>query len=302
MHFNHLIAFNILIVISYCCIESRISVSLTNINTAAQKSLRMLPLVDPQDQIGSLRRQSETDTTDVRVPLIMSYRDRRDVNGAFITPAQITGLLGNNLQSPLRFVSGSAEPDLFHPGLPAGEHYGRGFASIGELAVLDTWDPSNPSNPSNPGSAQPRGFLELGADGVALGANDTPVPSLDIRKESFSNTDSIVRPTPYSGGNLDGFKGVDDAEDRLALFRAVSNIVTTRSDVFSAYFIVRGYSPGDIESIEVAQGNATDLQISGYLDALRPTYEGRYLAVFDRSTVRVPTDRPRVLLFVRLPD
>ena len=110
-----------------------------------------------------------------------------------------------------------------------------------------------------------------------------------------------MQPTPYHGADHT-YKGVDDAEERLAIFRAVSNLVTTRSDVFTAYFIVRAYAPGDIESIEVTAGAVSDLQVSAYLDALRPTYEGRYLAVFDRSTVRIPTDRPRVLLFVRLPD
>ncbi|MBX3353094.1 MAG: hypothetical protein KF684_09165 [Phycisphaeraceae bacterium] len=282
--------------------DSRLVQGRMNINTAAQKNLRMLPLLDPQDAIGPLQRQSVNALSDRRVPLIMEYRDRPIIGSFGRTPAEITGLLGADT-SAFRYLSPNAEPDMFDA-IGGGAPLARGFVSLGELAVLDEWETGptvNASNPRNPGAAQPRGFLELGADAAALGANDTAVPSLDVRRESFSGSDLVVRPTPYNGGSLDQFKGVDDPEERLAIFRAVSNIATTRSDVFSAYFVVRGYAPGDIESIEVVP-NPSDFQINTYLEALRPAYEARYLAVFDRSTVRVPTDRPRVLLFVRLPD
>lgn len=282
--------------------ESRLVQGRMNINTAAQKNLRMLPLLDPQDAIGPLQRQSDNATNDRRVPLIMEYRDRPIIGSFGRTPAQITGLLGD-ADTAFRYLSPNAEPDMFDA-IGGGTPLARGFVSLGELAVLDEWELGatvNASNPRNPGAAQPRGFLELGADAAAIGASDTAVPSLDLRRESYTSGDLTVRPTPFNGGSLDQFKGVDDPEERLAIFRAVSNIATTRSDVFSAYFVVRGYAPGDIESVEVVP-NPSDFQINTYLESLRPAYEARYLAVFDRSTVRVPTDRPRVLLFVRLPD
>jgi hypothetical protein len=89
----------------------------------------------------------------------------------------------------------------------------------------------------------------------------------------------------------------------MALYRAVSNIATARSDVFAAWFVIRGYDPELIERIPVLRANedealnAMDLPENNFA----PTHESRYFVVFDRSNVRRPTDRPRVLLQVELP-
>ena len=278
---------------------SRLVQGRVNINTAAQKTLRMLPLIDPQDTIGTLLPQSSSTTNDWRVPQIMTYRDRwadpiAGVGGD--DPAGITGLLGFP-DSALRFVDQNVEPAMF--ALGNATPLARGFVTPGELAILGRWDAGNPANPA----ASPDGvlsFLGLGADTVAI--TDTTVPSLDVRRgTNMGMADQDIRPTPMGGGAFNAFEGVDDVEERLAIYRAVSNIVTARSDVYTAYFKVRGYAPRDIEAVEVV-ASPDAAQIGGYLDELQPRFEARFLAVYDRSTVRTPVDRPKVLLFVRLPD
>ena len=66
-------------------------------------------------------------------------------------------------------------------------------------------------------------------------------------------------------------------------------------------FVIRGYNPDRVENIEPLSTGPE--QSMSQLDdqAFEPAYEARYLAVFDRSKVRSPIDRPEVLLVVELP-
>jgi hypothetical protein len=277
---------------------SRLVQGRVNINTAAQKTLRMLPLVDPQAAIGSLNPQSDSLTNDWRVPQIMAYRDRwaAPLGGVGSDPAEITGLLGF-ADSPLRFVDNLTEPDMFTP-TTGTEPLSRGFVTPGELAILGRWDTSNPAIPATTFEGA-RSFLELGTN---TNDTDVPVPALDVRRNAnIGANDVTVRATPMAGGSFAAYEGADDVEERLAIYRAVSNIVTARSDVFTAYFKVRGYAPRDIEAVTVV-ANPDDEQIGEYLQELQPRFEARFLAVYDRTTVRTPLNRPKVLLFVRLPD
>lgn len=266
-----------------------------NINTATQKGLRMLPLVDPASAIGSLQPQGANLADDWRVPLIMAYRDRLATAQIPATPSEITGLLGTN-STPLRFVDQSVEIGS----VGSGVEYARGFVTPGELAILGRWRNGPDAGSPDPSIYNGRSFLELGSNGAD--ADVGGVPALDVRLQTYAVNDSDVRPTPMSGGSLSAYEGADDPEERLALYRAVSNIVTARSDVYSAYFTVRGYAPGDIEAVDAIDTNPSDIQIESYLERLQPRFEARYLAVYDRSNVRTPVDRPRVLMFVRLPD
>lgn len=154
-----------------------------------------------------------------------------------------------------------------------------GFVSTGELAILDTldWTTGTPESPTTR-------WLEA-ADPVK-GANDEP-PLEFVTGDTY-----YIDPS---------FNPINDVEERLALYRAVSNIVTTRSDVFIAWFVLRGYDPAVIERIPIS-GAGQQARLSAMNDDnFRPAYESRWLVVFDRSNVRRPTDRPTVLLKVELP-
>ncbi|MEC9372981.1 MAG: hypothetical protein VYC34_04020, partial [Planctomycetota bacterium] len=70
-----------------------------------------------------------------------------------------------------------------------------------------------------------------------------------------------------------------------------------------------GYDPERIDRIQVPNRNDPEVineLLRNPIDdpddpGLAPDYETRWLAVFDRSNIRRPTDRPRLLLLVELP-
>ncbi|TVQ77564.1 MAG: hypothetical protein EA380_07250 [Phycisphaeraceae bacterium] len=227
-----------------------------NINTAPERVLQMLPYVYTHPNEQPFGLASQR----ARSTLMLRYRDRFNpesgVYNTSETPLQITGM--DFLREGLNksFYDAPARP--------------LGFASIGELAILHQgWDP----NTGTPATATP-GFLD-----VALN------PGISKDNEVFAPWGSRTASNP-----------TDDAEKRLALFRTLSNIVSTRSDVFIATFVIRGYDPDIIESIELTG----DLENDMNSDEFRPTYESRWLVVYDRSNVRSPVDRPRVLLKAQL--
>ncbi|RMH24218.1 MAG: hypothetical protein D6693_10235 [Planctomycetota bacterium] len=136
-------------------------------------------------------------------------------------------------------------------------------------------------------------FLELGANGSA---NDQ-IP-LDVRRLTT------------------GFEAADDPEERLAIFRAIANIASTRSDIFTAWYILRAYDPKDIEAVTIPPELTNEEDIAALMNpgnphglpgvsednpGLLPVFEKRILLILDRSNVRRPTDRPEVLLQIELP-
>jgi len=238
-----------------------------NINTAPKKLFEYLPLVAPQSAIG-VAGQGLLQPSSNRDDLMANYRDRTGLDPQTYT--SLSNLRPNNAGNPVNSLQ-------------------RGFVTAGELAILDQWQP----NTGNPQSSAV-GFMELGADNQ---------PSDHIPLEMWSDfPDDGTDPLEFLAyGNTD-YEPVDDAEERLALYRAVSNIVSTRSDVFITWFVIRGYDPDIIESIPVEGATMSAAQTAMNSDEFLPTYESRWLCVLDRSNVRSPVDRPRVLLLAELPS
>jgi len=249
-----------------------------NINTAPPQVLNVLPLFAPQWQVGTSGGlpptsgvNRNTGQPENRVQTLVRYRDRFE-GSTLYTPQNIT------LLPALR---GRPNDPVADPAKT------RGFVSTAELAVLHQWDPSTRALRTD--SAQ-RFFATLGADMQQMSG-----PELELeRYDDAGVAEPGVLPTAV----------IDGVEERLAIYRAVSNIVTTRSDVFIAWFVIRGYDPEIIESITVDSGisdPAERVRTAMNNPDFRPTYDSRWLAVFDRSKVRLPTDRPEVLLLVELP-
>jgi len=261
-----------------------------NINTAPKRILELLPFLDPRDPITGATIPSLAGWTPAlppfnlsRVDLIQRYRarDSQPAGGAIITN---TGQLTAS-PNQLTRLSGLRQPQASTP-------FSLGFVSNGELATLGLWNVIRDGN-FDP-TIQNMGFLELGGNGQA----NEQIP-LDIRPAAF------------------GYEAGDDPEERLAIFRAISNIVSTRSDIFTAWFILRAYDPKDIEAITIPldiegdenaivslmnPGNPNALPgVSRDNPGLLPSFERRLLVIFDRSNVTRPTDRPRILLQVELP-
>ena len=185
-----------------------------------------------------------------------------------------------------------------------------GFVTPGELSILAKWDRAtlapNQAMPVPAAGGNRQTMLDLANDF----ANTSGMPF-----EWWSNGNPALTayaPIDDIPDGIPDFNPQDDPEERLALFRSISNLVSTRSDVFLATFIVRGYDPDQVESIKEPPPGGGGFAPEDSSPALRymsqdgdeafePAYEGRFLAVLDRSNVRLPTDRPEVLLFVELP-
>ena len=81
---------------------------------------------------------------------------------------------------------------------------------------------------------------------------------------------------------------LDDALEELAIFNGAANTIDVRSDFFAAWFVIRGYSKEDVESLDPAE-------------PMRPTYQKRFLMVLDRSNVTEAGQLPKVLLIREVP-
>ncbi len=246
-----------------------------NINTASRRVLGLLPLAEPlqlvQDSLGTASVQPTPPNaafggSNSRAGLLFDYRESED-HGTISNRSAWTGLDG-------QFRTSNE----------------RGFVTKGEIPLIGRFDANGlPQTGSNIGT-----FLEL------LNDQSTNAKGVPFETWSDNGRDLSFSPgTPRRAYAATDFNPANDAEEYLALFRAVSNIVSTRSDVFMATFVIRGYDPDVIESIEIPGGNALDAMND---PAFRPAYESRWLVVFDRSNVRTPSDRPRVLLRMELPN
>ncbi|TVQ51530.1 MAG: hypothetical protein EA377_12365, partial [Phycisphaerales bacterium] len=89
--------------------------------------------------------------------------------------------------------------------------------------------------------------------------------------------------------NLDRDNVAEDQDEANLLFAGISNLVSTRSDVFIVYFRIRSFRQNDI---------------TGVWDATDPDFivdDSRYVMVVDRSEVNTPDDEPKILLLEKLP-
>ena len=83
----------------------------------------------------------------------------------------------------------------------------------------------------------------------------------------------------YRGGDKVG----GDAEEANLLFAGISNMVTTRSDVFTVHFQIRTFA----QNPDTGLWDATDPDM--ILD------DSRYVMLVDRSEVDSPEQSPRIL-------
>ena len=80
-----------------------------------------------------------------------------------------------------------------------------------------------------------------------------------------------------------------DVEEDTLLYKGVSNLVTTRSDVFTVYFKIRSFRQNPTTGV----WDATDAEM--IVD------ESRYVMLVDRSEVDRPNEKPRILYLEKLP-
>jgi len=81
---------------------------------------------------------------------------------------------------------------------------------------------------------------------------------------------------------------VGDSEEQHLLFKGISNLVSTRSDVFTVYFRVSTIKQDPLT------GKWNGVDPDSVLE------DARYVMCVDRSNVNRPTDEPRIVYFSRV--
>ncbi len=237
----------------------RMTPGLININTATPEVIRSAPhmaRIVGLDQSGDMLRNPR-----VHVPeAIVAYRDR----------------VGQ------QYLPDYKERDSIATGLRSE----RGFASIGELLLMRGVEAEATDAP--PGDPDPLAVYQKSFR-IDFAAGD-PIEGDPFRRtppeSSWISTDVIDDGEP-------GFQMPDvvagDAEEANLLFAGMSNMITTRSDVFTVYFKVRSF---------------TQNPTTGRWDATDPEYivdDSRYVMLVDRSEVNRPSDKPKIVYLEKLP-
>ncbi|MCZ6850494.1 MAG: hypothetical protein O7F17_02515, partial [Planctomycetota bacterium] len=155
----------------------------------------------------------------------------------------------------------------------------RGMASIGEVLLLN-----------KPGAAdimEPTGeVIYLDAWRVDWAGRG---PFVDPAGLVYSTQISTDVNNPEIGGVTQPDIVATDVEEQNLLFAGISNLITTRSDMFTVYFKVRSFRQN---------------RVTGIWDATDPEYivdDSRYVMLVDRSEVNRPTDKPKILYLEKLP-
>lgn len=238
-----------------------------NINTASTRVLQSLPFLHPRFKAGEIPAR----TPGIRfAKAIQAYRDRDTIRNP-------VGINWSNRAEASRLI----EPDMKH-GLRQDVTKDRGITSLGELALITQWSEVGTNDISHePNRLNPLIFNQTLVQAGISGTNFTYVPL----NPDLLATDRTPENDP-----------ADDVTEWLIMPRAISNVISLRSDVYCAYIKVIGFTPADVnEAIQ----KELDGTVDDALAALKPTMEQRYVVVFDRSNVKQPGDRPRLLFAVQ---
>ncbi len=296
---------------------------LVNINTAPIPVLRVLPLASPAQDEASSSDASPKPTLWPAVngeaaelaaqrsdfaAMIESYRDKIAVElrpGArdpgnltgtptpfyswfapFIdrsSPSVLTGLqrsapnsaaLGDPASLPAQYVGGR----YWTSGI-VGIREEAGFRSLAELLALRSVQVTSAAlGAQAEGRDQPINVDFLGHQ--PTGATPT----------NIFGVDNILELTTDASGTVDKAQPLQFAntqQDRLKVLAALGGSVTVRSDMYAAWFVIRGYSRSDV--------TVADDQ------PMAPSVERRFLMLIDRSNVTRPGQKPRIVAMVELP-
>lgn len=93
-----------------------------------------------------------------------------------------------------------------------------------------------------------------------------------------------TRSVRYSRPNV-----ANSYEEQMLIINALADTVSTRSDLYIAWFVVHGYSEGDCQLDPRSN------------TPLVPSIARRYLMIVDRSNVIRRGDKPKILHFQEVP-
>jgi hypothetical protein len=269
---------------------------LVNLNTAMPEVLQALPMMTRVPKNSAPPPLSLSPYSHF-ADMIRSYRDGIGIslipgNATYGAPSPVVNAaVPNYVDRGLTEAQfGVTDPTFF-----AGMRRENGFASIGELYLLQRVPPDTVA----PHLRTSYSSRWLGIDPYA-GLVDN-FKEFDVGY-SWSTDRTNPRPRQLPADVLFGLglntdvptkphdEPLGDAEDMNLLFKGISNLVTTRSDVFTVYLRVR----------QVRQNPVT-----GVWDGTNPELivdESRYVMCVDRSEVNSPSDQPRIVYFQKCPN
>ncbi|MEO1007600.1 MAG: hypothetical protein AAFX79_03475 [Planctomycetota bacterium] len=248
-----------------------------NVATMTETVARVLPglspnwedTVDPArawmvDALGNVLHDSRSDVA----AGVLAYRDKANWptrNGgdiAFQGAAARGDLDAFDLEG--RFEQNDIEAIREHAGL----------LSTGEM--LAAHKPSAPGLGTIGGYASPDNIRRMALDGASLDVGGVDAvrygPNGGVSEAAAALDDEIV----------------NDYDEQFALFNAVANSTSVRSDYFAVWFVLHGYAREDVEGLRAT-------------DPIVPSIARRYLLVLDRTGVTRAGDRPEVVVFKEIP-
>ncbi len=108
-----------------------------------------------------------------------------------------------------------------------------------------------------------------------------------LESRLYADFDPFTNSTYDSNKVYFGDEVGNDYDEQLVLTSQLMNLVTTRSDLFAVWFIVRGYTEADVSNL---RGDINSIGDPG-ADPMLPSLEKRYLMIVDRSKVGTWIDR-----------
>lgn len=252
--------------------------ALVNINTAMPEVMHSLPhcyklLHEDSDELA--RNNPRVGLAEA----LVQYRDRNPSSWD----------LGGGYTYAVNPIEGA--PDYRDRGL-TNLRGDRGLASIGEVLLLD--EEATDAVSTGTGINNPSNHEYLGTDcwRVDFASKDPfDYEGQMVPLESAQISTDLQDVFNYSTGDVDVWDGVaGDREESNLLFSGASNLITTRSDMFTIYFKIRSF-----------RQNPT----TKAWDATDPEYivdESRYVMLVDRSEVNYPSDKPKILYLEKLPN
>lgn len=284
--------------------EGRATPGLVNLNTALLETLKAMPhmtrLASSDRDFGPVGGPQNilaiapalNPFTRVAESLVR-YRDRsiRDASGTISPPVPNPNLLPGYVD---RGLAENAIPGT--NGFLEGMRAERGIGSIGELMLLqrflddpgyDLWAVERSYSIEFAGLDPYRqSVANPTAGGVGYASGVAYRIATDVTNGRTVANPQQQAPLPLAVPDVVG----GDSEERSLLFAGISNLVSTRSDVFTVYLRIRA----------VRQDSVT-----GVWDGTRPELivdDSRYVMIVDRSGVNSPSDRPRILALRKVPN
>ncbi|MBT6283205.1 MAG: DNRLRE domain-containing protein [Phycisphaerae bacterium] len=263
-----------------------------NINTATVETLRMLPHMykvvhaTPASETGVLDT-ADRNPRSLLPESMVQWRESSNGSPDLLIGSGHTG--GPNYEN--RTVAIGMDANAYG----SGPKDTRGFSSPAEIGmlqqsaivngVIEPWNLDNQHNAIRDRDAWRIDFAAMDPFGtINYGTADELVDAGSMLSTEVNFADY------YGEDTRSGDRVTSDAEEVNLLQAGISNLISTTSDMFTVHMRIRTFKRNPVTGI----WDATDLD---YI-----VDDSRYVMLVDRSSVNVPSDKPKILYLEKLPN